>query len=149
MFSMKKIIVFSTIIIALFASCKKDDSVPSKMDLLTDKPWIMQKYEGRTLPSTVWTDYFTTWIPACERDDKWIFSKNQGLELNENANACSGSVPNDVKDVFNWNFSNNDTQLSFDGFDFTIDLLDESHLELSRLTTVAGITSELKITYGH
>lgn len=143
---MKKLLYLSAIVIALFTSCKKENTVQSKVDLLTASPWIMQKYEGRALPSLTWVDYFTTWIPDCDRDDKCIFSKNHGLELNENANACSASTHNSNKDIFNWHFADNDKKLSYDGFDFIIERLDESCLELLRLTTVGGVTVELKIT---
>lgn len=119
---MKKILSITVLFLIVFTSCKKDNSSPSKLDLLTAGPWIMQKYEGKIPPSTVWTDYFNGWISDCDKDDKWIFSRDGGMELNESTIACSGSAPNSVKDVFNWFFSDNDQSLTIDGVVHTISL---------------------------
>lgn len=56
---MKKMLnLIILLFVIVFTSCKKENSSPSKMDLLTAKPWIMQKYEGKIPPSTIWVDYF-------------------------------------------------------------------------------------------
>jgi len=142
---MKKILSITVLFLIVFTSCKKDNSSPSKLDLLTAGPWIMQKYEGKIPPSTVWTDYFNGWISDCDKDDKWIFSRDGGMELNESTIACSGSAPNSVKDVFNWTFTDNERKITIDGVIQDITQLDENSLVLSN--TVTG--GEFRVTYSH
>lgn len=142
---MKIVLNLIVLVGIVFTSCKKENSTPGKIDLLTARPWIMQKYEGKIPPSTVWVDYFTGWVSDCDKDDKWIFSRDGGMELNEHTITCSGSAPNSVKDVFNWFFSDNEQYLTVDGVVHNISLLDENNLVLSN--NVTG--GEFRVTYGH
>lgn len=130
-------------------SCNKKDKMdaPSKTDFLTAKAWVIQKNEARSNAGP-WID---TWPfePACEQDDKWIFSKNLSVALNTSVLACTGEIPNDTYDVLQWSFQNNETELVIDGITGKIERLDENQLIIYASQTIGGNTIENRVTYRH
>lgn len=139
----------SFISVLTFSSCSKKDKIdpPSKTDLLTAKPWVIQKNETRENGGP-WINVWP-FEPACEQDDKWIFSNNMSVTLNTSALACSGELPNNNYDVLRWSFSNNETELVIDGITSKIVQLDENQLVIYASQTVGGDFVENRITYGH
>lgn len=132
----------------LFASCSKESSSNnSKKDLLTSRPWVIQKVEEKT-NANPWGDSFPSW-QACKKDDKWIFKTDFSLEYNEAANACSGSSPNLVLDIVTWAFSETETKLAIDGVIMTIEQLNDSMLIISASEVISGVTHQTRITLGH
>jgi hypothetical protein len=143
---MKKALQLGIVAVGLcLFSCKKENgnAEKSKTDLLTQSPWVISKYEGKA-DMGVWTDYWQI-EPPCEQDNKWIFKKNRSLEYNESSLACDGGTPNEILDIYNWNFLNNEATLQFDVFEFTIDKLDENELIISK----SSAWGEVRYTYRH
>ena len=136
------------IVIQVLSSCNKD-KIPeiSKKEMLTAREWVIQKFEEREI-TTPWADVFPFWS-ACEKDNKWIFKPDFGMELSESAIACSGSTPNAILDEVNWAFAENETKITIENNTYLIERLDETALIITISQVVNGITLQERITYEH
>lgn len=126
-------------------ACKKE-TAKSKTELLTQKTWLIQKFEEKA-GSANWTDDFPSW-DACSKDDQYIFRANNTYEFNEGATKCD---PNDPQ-IFAtgaWTFLENETKIRIGTDDFRIEQLDNSSLILSAQETVGGTLYQIRITFRH
>jgi hypothetical protein len=131
--------------VLFFAACKKEDAKPqTKTEILTQKPWVIQKFEER-IGTAAWVDDFPN-FDACSKDDLYIFRANNTYEFNEGPTKCNASDPQ-IFETGNWIFKNNETVLSLDGEDFNIDQLAENSMVISLSESFGGVTYNVRITF--
>lgn len=136
------------IAVTVFISCSKDQSdQASKLELLTQSHWVIQKAEEKT-GNNSWIDAFPFW-QACEKDDRWKFKTDYSLELNESTLPCGTNSPNQIIDIVTWSLESNETKLLIDGMLSDIEALNEISLILSASETIAGTTYYSRLTFGH
>lgn len=135
------LLLFSTVII----SCKKKNDQKSKTTLLTQKEWIILKFETK-VNTAAWDDDVLTWL-ACEKDDKYIFKTNNTVEFNEGATKCNAADPQSQTSA--WAFVENESKLTLEGDTWTITQLDDNTMILSLSETVGADTYYIKITFTH
>ena len=138
---MKKI-TLSILVLASFAmSCKKDNPAPIAADLLA-KTW---KLTGQTigtpqLPSG--QDVYNL-LPDCEKDNKFIFTKDGKFTEDEGAAKCSSTDPQTI-DTGVYSLLQNNTMLKFALIDTTftvaINQLNSSTLKFTATTNVNGLS---------
>lgn len=126
-------------------SCKQNSTSnqPAKTEMITSADW---KYDNGGFGDNNGniTIHFSTisFIPSCTFDNSMRFTSNgQGIAY-ENLNVCAGAP---ATANFNWNFSNNETQLNISGNavgglsgNFRIKELSSTRLTLLKDTTVTG-----------
>lgn len=99
----------------------------TKTQLLTTNTWtIASIIEER--PGSQPSDIFTTFAP-CEKDNRFIFKTNGTYDIDESSMKCAPSDPQ-LMDTGNWQFTNNETQLSVNGDMHDILQLSESKMIL-------------------
>ena len=139
---MKKVLIFSTLLIALNA-CKKDDAKPaSKADLLTSGTWrLTAAVTDMDGDGTFETDEYTA-FGTCFTDNIWTFNSNNSIAVDEGATKCDPSDPQ--VQTGSWQLTNNQTNLSFEGETYVIQQLDANTLILSQSF---GTSSSSKVTF--
>jgi hypothetical protein len=139
---MKKIVVFSVLLIAMNA-CKKDDDKPmSKADLLTSGTWAMTAaVSDDDGDGTFETNEFAD-FESCFTDNIWTFNSNGSAAVDEGPTKCD---PADSQVVTaNWQMTNNETNLTLDGDTYLIEQLDATTLILKMSY---GFNSSSKVTF--
>ena len=139
---MKKVLIFSTLLIALNA-CKKDDAKPaSKADLLTSGTWrLTAAVTDMDGDGTFETDEYAA-FGTCFTDNIWTFNSNNSIAVDEGATKCDPSDPQ--VQTGSWQLTNNQTNLSFEGETYVIQQLDANTLILSQSF---GTSSSSKVTF--
>ncbi len=140
-----KTLLLITVVSTLFFACKKKNNQKSKTELLTQKVWVVSKYELKT-NNGPWVDEFPNW-EACSKDDQFIFKTNNTLEVNEGATKCSPTDPQIIETIA-WAFTDNETRITING-SALIDLLDENTFIISITETFNGNTEYERITFRH
>ncbi|HSK12861.1 MAG TPA: lipocalin family protein [Phnomibacter sp.] len=135
-----------TLVFFSFSCNKENDTVKSKTELLTQKAWMIEKYEEK-VGSNAWVDEFPG-TDACTKDDQYIFRANNTYEFNEGATKCDAADPQ-VFGSGNWSFKENETVLSLDSEDFKLDRLDGTNLVISAEETIGGTLYQIRITFRH
>jgi len=136
-------------LITLFSvNCSKDkDPEPkSKTTFLTQKDWLVSKFEEK-LNNGPYVDDFPNWSP-CEKDDKYVFETGNTYEYNEGATKCNASDPQIIY-TGSWALTDNETKILFGSSSFTIDQLDDNTLIISATEVLAPDTYTLKVTFTH
>jgi hypothetical protein len=134
-------------------ACKKDaaPAAKSKTELLTQSNWKQLKFEEKT-GSGAWIE--NTTVPACEKDNNFIFGTTATYEQNEGATKCVPADPQ-VVESGTWSFQTNETQLllTVTGSPIptlvNLDQLDENTLIISVSFTSGVTTNYIRITLGH
>lgn len=129
---------------ATLASCKKDKQ--SKTELLTDKSWKIIKAEVKS-GSGPFVDFFQM-EDDCTKDDLQTFFTNNTYQITEGATKCDSGDP-DLIDSGSWALTENETMLSIDGEENTIEQLDKNTLVVSYTATVSGTVYVSRITFAH
>ena len=140
---MKRMFVFSMLLIAMNA-CKKDDVKPaSKSDLLTSGTWrLTAAVTDLDGDGTFETNEFADFEP-CFTDNIWTFNSNGSVAVDEGATKCDPSDPQVQTD--SWQMTNNETNLSFAGDTYLIEQLDANTLIL-KLSYGASSSSKVTLT---
>lgn len=125
------------------SSCKKDDA-KEKADLLTAGNWTRVSEQLR-IGTGQWVERISNY-PACELDNYWTFKADHTAELNDGATKCGAG---EQSRSFRWMFANGETELHFDGTEFTLDELSASTLMITYSTSDAGVTTYMKVTFKH
>ncbi|MBO9660954.1 MAG: hypothetical protein J7527_19180 [Chitinophagaceae bacterium] len=86
-------------------SCKKDNE-PSRMDLLTARPWRM--VSGVVTDASGTESDVYSGLRACERDNEFVFKSDLVHEHTEGATKCNPSDPQVVY-FASWKFLNNES----------------------------------------
>lgn len=139
---MKKVLVFSALLIALNA-CKKDDAKPaSKTDLLTSGTWKMTAAStDQDGDGTFETDEYAG-LGTCFTDNIWTFNSNGSVAVDEGATKCD---PSDSQvTTGQWQLINNQSTLVLEGDTYTVQQLDASTLIL---TQSFGTSSSSKVIF--
>ena len=139
---MKKIVVFSILIVALNA-CKKDDDKPvSKSSLLTTGTWAMTAAVTDDDGDGIFeTDEFAA-FDACFTDNIWTFNSNGSAVVDEGSTKCDPADPQ--VETGNWQMTNNETNLTIAGETYLIEQLDANTLILK---LSHGSNSSSRITF--
>lgn len=117
---------FAVVILLSVSSCKKNSSSKSKTELLTQKAWIQSNQETESGGSWQIDDGFAS-AEACDKDDQLIFRTDKTYEQNEGASKCDEAAAQVIEQGL-WNFTDNETKLTFSGGIIIIDRLDENTL---------------------
>ena len=142
-----KILAFILIASLGITACKKDKDKKSRTELLTSAPWIIVKFEERE-NNGAWDNTFPG-VPACSKDDKWIFKTDKSLDLTEGNTACTGNSPNEVMESTVWQFLESETKLQIESDIFNIDQLDDNTLIISISESFGGVTYGTRVTMNH
>ena len=142
-----KILAFILIASLGITACKKDKDKKSRTELLTSAPWIIVKFEERE-NNGAWDNTFPG-VPACSKDDKWIFKTDKSLDLTEGNTACTGGSPNEVMESTVWQFLESETKLQIESDIFNIDQLDDNTLIISISESFGGVTYGTRVTMNH
>lgn len=138
-------ILLAVIVLSALASCKKYTDRYSTMSLLTDRAWVVTRFEERDAYDP-WTNTYLYW-DECEKDDLWIFRSDYSLEMNESYLSCGYNPPHSVLDEISWYFADNETKIIIDGVSYRIERLDAGTLILS--TTSPNLAYETRVTFKH
>ena len=144
---MKNLLLLTLAIVSLFSfsSCKKEETkTKTKTDILTQKPWVVTKFEEKA-GTAPWEDDFPN-FDACNKDDQYVFRTNNTYEFNEGATKCDPTDPQ-IFGAGNWSFKNNETILSFDGEDFNLDQLNENSMIISLQESIGGTIYQVRISF--
>lgn len=130
--------------LVLFAanSCKKKNDQKSKTALLTQKSWVIVKYEEK-LNNGNFIDDFPNWT-ACEKDDKFTFMTNNTVTFDPMSKCGSEQT-----ETGSWAFTENETKITFGFGNYSILQLDDNTLVISASTSIGSDTYTLKITFSH
>lgn len=142
-----KLVTISAITLFLFSTCGKDVKVKTKTDLITQSSW---KFDRAT---AVGLGDISSQVPACIKDNIYVFASNGTGTINESANVCAPSSAG----VFTWSFQNNETMLQLSAAlfpggssSFTLVSLTEINLVISQLMTIAPMPpTTVEITLKH
>ncbi len=140
--------IFLCLIWMLANACTKEYAVEinaSKVDLLTDKEWVVQKLEEK-VGNGNWEDIFSQFLP-CQKDNWFKFNKDFTVIYNEGPLACIPNTANQIIDTDTWRLSNDETILYTGSYAYTILQLDQKTLVVYTKETIAGETYESKSTY--
>jgi hypothetical protein len=139
---MKKILIFSIVLMAMNA-CKKDDAKPqSKSDMLTSGTWkLTAAVTDQDGDGTFETNEYDG-FDACFTDNVWSFNTNGSAVVDEGATKCDPSDPQVQTD--SWQLTNSETNLSFAGDTYLVEQLDANTLILK---LSFGATSSSKVTF--
>ncbi len=127
-------------------SCKKKNDQKSKTQLITERDWKVSELKER-LNTDPWDDLLAG-EPACNLDDRYVFSTNNSYETNEGPSKCNTSDPQ-VIDTGIWAFIDNETKFSIDGQTFVIEELTSSKFTLVYTQTIGADTFTLRIVFVH
>src|SRR6476661_1114052 len=139
---MKKLLIFSIVLIATGA-CKKDDAKKqTKADLLTSGTWrLTAAVTDQDGDGTFETNDFAS-FDACFTDNIWSFNTNGSAVMDEGPTKCDPSDSQVVTD--DWQLTNNETNLSFAGDTYLVEQLDATTLVLKQSF---GASSSSKATF--
>jgi hypothetical protein len=94
------------------SSCFKTEEIPSKRELLKTGKWQLTEYinhPGGVISASI--DMYAS-LPACEKDNYYIFRSNDIAELNEGSTKCIATAPQVSSS--NWQYIDDGT-LIFEG----------------------------------
>ena len=142
-----RLVTISAITLFLFSTCGKDVKVKTKTDLITQSSW---KFDRAT---AVGLGDISSQVPACIKDNIYVFASNGTGTINESANVCAPSSAG----VFTWSFQNNETMLQLSAAlfpggssSFTLVSLTEINLVISQLMTISPLPpTTIEITLKH
>lgn len=141
----KTLATFAVVSSIIIAACSKDDNnTPQSAEaILTTNRWQLTAATATIPGSTITFNAYDT-IPACIKDNFYIFASGGTVTIDEGASKCDESDPQTT--TGNWQLLNNNTQLK------TIDpitggntvanvvKLSSSSLVLQDTITISGIT---------
>lgn len=110
---MKRPVLFLALVCAIvISSCKKDSSADtSKIELLTQKPWLIEKVEYK--------DGNEPWESEnpdpCDLDNTWKFEKDNTIMLDHGPLKCNPADPQQASSM--WSFADDEKSiiLNLDG----------------------------------
>ena len=139
---MKKTTVFIALFITLgiMACNKKNDSPvnnnPSKTEMLTSGTWKITSFkEDEDGNGSYETENFPL-LPSCLSDNYYTFKTNGQMEMNENTIKCDPADPQ--TETTTWQFTQNETRLTFYGDEYIIDALTNTTLRIKDDLTTYG-----------
>ena len=141
------LVLFCTI--TLF-SCSKDDD-KSKTELITSGTWKITAFTSN--PAVDWdgdgdteTDIYGS-MEACEKDNITTFKSDGTAQDDEGATKCDSDDPQITS--FEWSFTNNESKIMIDGYEYTIVELNSTTLKIKESYTTGPVTVYGEITFGH
>lgn len=155
---MKKSLLLIATAALLFGACKKDDdnggtSSGRKGTLTTGKWRILSSSAVIEYPAPLGTQTIDAMssLPACERDNLYIFNADGTGTTDAGATKCNTSDPQ-TESAGTWALINGDTQLTVNdgGMTITSDIqtLDNSSMVLKYVTNFNSIRTTTTTTYG-
>jgi hypothetical protein len=111
--------------VAGLVSCKKEKTIKSSMELLTQKAWKFEIYGLDENNNGVIEASESDMLP-CQTDDAFTFYSNGTGVYSSGALKCNAD---DSTTNFNWQFMNNQTQLAVFAYPEMVNKLDENTLE--------------------
>ena len=111
--------------ILFLSACKKEDSVPTKTDMIS-RAW---KYTAFTAVSGALTVDVLLQMEACEKDNLLRFKSDKTFTDEEGATKCNATDPQ-IINTGNWAFNANETKLVLDGDSVLIVSLSSTKLHL-------------------
>jgi hypothetical protein len=124
---MKSLLIVTIILAILTVSCKKEDSNPSKKDLLTSGTWKLTAVMNDDDANGIYEfDVFAS-LPDCFKDNIHTFQNNGKFQVNEGQTKCDPIDPQTV--IANWQLTQNETHLTINADEYKLEELSESTLK--------------------
>ncbi|MDH7462282.1 hypothetical protein QEG73_13370 [Chitinophagaceae bacterium 26-R-25] len=142
--------------VAVIAGCHKNDSAPSKTDLLTSGSWrLTASHVDPAIDANgdgvVENDIFAVALP-CVKDNLMTFKREGTYTIDEGATKCDPSAPQ-IMESSNWKFMDNESKIVIGdpGYEETGQLLELSStvLQIKIFIDDGGSGLNVTQTYGH
>lgn len=102
-------IIFAIVMIGCISCKKKYEIIP--LDYIAEGSWKIVKLDVKVGNNGVWTDGFAG-MPACRKDDEWIFFRTGNYQVSEGATKCNAADPQIYIDD-TWRFSSDGKKVIF------------------------------------
>lgn len=146
----RKINFLIIIVVALFTSCSKGDSVKTKKELLSIGGWLLQAKQTK-LGNADWNDV-TSGISSCKKDDLHSFASNGQYTISEGGTKCNTADPNTVA-TGTWELLNNEADIKIiipsSTLTYTIDLVTENALTITHTDATGIVVVQTRYIYNH
>lgn len=144
----------AAILVLAASSCKKEESAPTRYELLTAGKWRQiahMSYETAGSTTDTTDEYAGT--SDCAKDDLSIFRTDSHLISDEGPTKCSVTAPQQ-SDEGVWTLTNQDNSLHIAStlgidLDFKINTLTSSSLEIEVSDTASGVITRQVATFTH
>jgi len=124
---MKSLLLLAAIFSMLTIGCSKEDSNPSKQDLLTSGTWKLTAVEAdEDANGSYETDRYAG-FSDCFKDNYITFRSSGELELNEGPTKCDPGDPQTM--TSSWQLTQNETHLVFANDEYKLEELSASTLK--------------------
>jgi len=111
----------------LTIGCSKEDSNPSKQDLLTSGTWkLTAVVDDDDANGTYETDVFAS-LSDCFKDNYYTFRSNGEFELDEGPTKCDQMDPQ--TETASWQLTENETHLTINADEYILEELSASTLK--------------------
>lgn len=140
---MKKLLFASAMALVL-VSCKKDKNEDTSTPITTQS--ISGTYTLGSITMKMGTSPetdATSSMDACQRDDRMTLNVDGSAIYTDAGTKCSPAGD----DTGTWALTSNNTKLSLDGYEMTIQSFVNGALKLSETETISGTTYTYTITY--
>lgn len=143
--TLKIVLFFAAASLAI--ACKKGKDKPAATELLTQKPWVIEKIEERQGNEPLQNVFLA--YEECQKDNQWVFTSSFNFNITEGENACPGSSPREVLETGTWQLLDNNTKLDIDGEEVKIEQLDGNKLVISYTEILVGVEYYSRATFKH
>lgn len=122
----------------LISSCKEDEPLLSRLELLTQKPWKLKTVAVIGLPATP--------VESTQADDTYTFSADGGYIFDEGGSKGDASDPQTI--TGSWEFAENETviKLNYGGITFNQEIIE---LNSKTLKVSFNFIFDIEQTFGH
>ena len=150
---MKKVIyIFALVSTVFLIRCKKESILqPSRMDLLSERKWKIEKllYSVKGDPTVL--DYTSALYKKCELDDIYEFKKGGSFIRSDGLNLCNSVALYGPFGTSNWSADSAVTKLEIElftrySYKFKVVQLSASQLQLER-STIDYLQQEVLYTF--
>lgn len=142
-----KTVLFLAVASLAITACKKGKDKPSTSELLTQKPWVIEKIEERQGNGPLQNVFLA--YEDCQKDNQWVFTSSFNFNITEGDNACPGSQPREVLETGTWSLLDNGNKLDIDGEEVVIEELNGSALVISYTEILVGVEHYSRATFKH
>jgi hypothetical protein len=143
--------LLSITVLSLNACQKKDNNgttnqLSAKTQLLIKANWILVDNETKVGAGGTWGSNYQGFY-ACRKDDFLKFNSDNTGVSDEGATKCNTTDPQTAP--FSWNFSENETKLTFQNTTLTIDVLTETSMVITAQDNYFTPARYNRLTFRH
>lgn len=150
LYTFSKRIVVCLMTLFILAGCQKDeDDDPSRTEILTSGQWRITGITANpaVVVSGIPISDIYAFLPACSKDNYYVFKTDGNAELNEGPTKCNAADPQTQTQT--WALSSDEQQITINATSFTVLGLTDTELRVSGPFTYPGVGSTTaEITFG-